>query len=219
MSCEADKQRGKMEFSEITTSLYHSIENEVNMSIAQDYLTISWRFWLFWMLAFIAFPLGGLLANVLVGPITTKVQAALAGAITGVVLGLIQWLVLKGPMQQVSIVGWSLATSAGMAIGLGLSVGLLGSETDGNNLFWRAAITGLSVGIAQWILLRNNLHQSVIWIAVITLGWVVGWFITRSAGIDLTLKWSVFGASGAVTFQFLTGLALYFLIRLSHGMK
>src|SRR6185503_500519 len=131
---------------------------------AQDYLTISWRFWLVWMLAFIAFPLGGLLANVLVGPITTTVQAALAGAITGVVLGLIQWLVLKGPMQQVSIVGWSLATSAGMAIGLGLSVGLLGSETDGNNLFWRAAITGLSVGIAQWILLRNILPQSVIWI-------------------------------------------------------
>ncbi len=185
------------------------------MSIAQEHLTISWRFGLFWMLAFLAFPIGGILANALVGPITTTVQAVLAGAITGVVVGLIQWLVLRGPIP-LSIVGWCLASGAGMAIGLGLSVALLGSETDGNNLLWRAAITGLSIGIAQWILLQNILPQSAIWIAVITLGWVIGWFITRSAGIDLSLKWSVFGASGAVTFQFLTGLALYFLLRLSH---
>jgi len=188
------------------------------MSLAQDHLTMSWRFWLFWLLAFLAFPIGGLLANVLVGPITTTVQAVLAGAITGVVLGLIQWLVLKGPLH-LSIIGWALATGIGMAIGLGLSVALLGSETDSNNLLWRAAITGLSIGIAQWIVLRNVLPQSIIWIAVITLGWVVGWFITQSAGIDLSLKWSVFGASGAVTFQVLTGLALYFMLRLSHGMK
>jgi hypothetical protein len=188
------------------------------MSIAQDHFIISWRFWLFWMLAFLAFPIGGLLANVLVGAITTTVQAVLAGAITGFVLGLIQWLVLKGAIH-LPITGWSLATGAGMAIGLGLSIALLGSETDGNNLLWRAAITGLCIGIAQSILLRNILPQPAIWIAVIALGWVVGWFITRSAGIDLSHKWSVFAASGAVTFQFLTGLALYFLLRLSHGMK
>jgi hypothetical protein len=200
MSCEAVQQRGNIELSEITTALCYSVENEVKMSIAQDHLTISWRFWLFWMVAFLAFPIGGVLA----------------GAITGVVLGLIQWLILRGAIQQLSIIGWSLATAIGMAIGLGLSVALLGSEMDGNNLLWRAAITGLSIGIAQWILFQNILPRSAIWIAVITLGWVVGWFITRSAGIDLSLKWSVFGASGAVTFQFLTGLALYFLLRLSH---
>ena len=188
------------------------------MSIAQDHLTISWRFWLFWMLAFLAFPIGGLLASVLLGPITTPVQAVLAGAITGVVLGLIQWLVLKGPIH-LSMIGWALATGAGMAIGLGLSVALLGSEMDGSKLLWRAAITGLSIGIAQWLVLRAILPQSVIWIAVIALGWVAGWFITRSAGVDLSPKWSVFGATGALTFQFLTGLALYFLLRLSQGIK
>jgi hypothetical protein len=41
----------------------------------------------------------------------------------------------------------------------------------------------------------------------------LGWFITRGAGIDLSYKWAVFGASGAITFQLLTGLALYFLLR------
>jgi hypothetical protein len=47
----------------------------------------------------------------------------------------------------------------------------------------------------------------------------VGWFVTRAAGIDLSFKWSVFGVSGALTFQLLTGLALYFLLRLSQGAK
>ena len=49
------------------------------------------RFWLFWVLAFLSFPIAGLLAN-LVGPVTTPVRGLLAGAIAGAALGLIQWL-------------------------------------------------------------------------------------------------------------------------------
>jgi hypothetical protein len=185
--------------------------------MAQDHLTISWRFWLYWALAFLGFPIGGLLANVLVGPITTPVQAGLAGVIAGAILGVIQWLSLKGHIPVP--IGWVLATSVGMALGLGISVAWFGSEMSGNELLWRAAITGISIGIAQWIVLRPILAQSAFWIAVIALGWVVGWFITRSAGIDLNPKWPVFGATGALAFQFLTGLALYFLLRSSQGMK
>jgi len=184
----------------------------------QEQITTSWRFWLFWMLAFIAFPIGGLFATVMVGPVTTAIRAILAGAITGIVLGLIQWFVLKGSIS-LSMIGWILATGAGMAVGLGLSVGLLGSEMSDNNLLWRAAITGMCIGIAQWFLFRNIFPQSVIWIAVIALGWAAGWFVTRSAGVDLSPKWSVFGATGALTFQLITGLALYFLMRLSQGLK
>jgi len=184
----------------------------------QEQITISWRFWLFWGLAFLAFPIGGLPANVVVGPVTNMMRGLLAGAITGVVLGLIQWFVLKGAIS-LSMIGWVLATGAGMAVGLGLSVGALGSEMSGNNLLWRAVITGLFIGIAQWFILRNIFPQSIIWVAVIALAWTAGWFITRSAGVDLSPKWSVFGATGALTFQLLTGLALYVLIRLSQGVK
>ncbi len=145
-------------------------------------ITISWRFWLFWVLAFLGFPIAGLLAN-LIGAVTTPVRAL------------------------------------GMAVGLAISTVLLGSETGGNELLWRAAITGLCMGIAQWIVLRQVLPQSIIWIGVMAVAWAVGWFVTRSAGIDLSYKWSVFGASGALVFQLLTGLALYFLFRLSQGIK
>jgi hypothetical protein len=177
--------------------------------------TISWRFGLFWALAFLGFPVGGLLANVIVGPITTPIRAALAGAITGAVLGLVQWLVLKSRLPLP--ITWLIATSVGMAIGLALSTVFLGSTTTGNELLWRAAITGFSIGLAQWLVLQRVLPQSAIWIAVVGLGWVVGWFITRSAGIDLDLKWPVFGSTGAWAFQLLTGLALYLLLRSSQG--
>ena len=176
----------------------------------------SWRFWLFWVLAFLSFPIAGVLAN-LVGAVTTPLRAILAGAIAGATLGLVQWLVLKSRLPLP--IWWAVAMSIGMAVGLAISTVLLGIETGGNELLWRAAITGLCIGIAQWIVLRQILPQSMIWIGVMTLGWTVGWFITRSAGIDLSFKWSVFGMSGALVFQLLTGLALYYLLRSTEAIK
>lgn len=168
------------------------------------------RFLLLWVLAFLSFPIAGLLAN-LMGAVTTPGVAILAGLIAGGTLGLVQWLVLRSqlPLSR----WWILATAAGMAIGLAIGTAFLGSDTAGGPLLWRAAITGLCIGIAQWLLLRQVLPQSIVWIGVITLGWTVGWFVTRGAGIDLSYKWAVFGASGALTFQLLSGLALYFLLR------
>jgi serine/threonine-protein kinase len=182
----------------------------------QNHFTISWRFWLFWALAFLGFPIGGFIANLIVGPVATALRAGIAGAIVGVVLGLIQWFVLRAQIPMPF--WWIIATSAGMALGLAISVALLGSEVSGNSLLGRAVITGVIVGAAQWLVLRQILPQSWIWIVVVALGWGIGWFITRSAGIDLDFKWPVFGASGALVFQLLTGLALYFLLRSSQGI-
>lgn len=176
-------------------------------------LSTYWRFWLFWVLAFLSFPVAGLFAN-LVGAVTTPVRAILAGAIAGATLGLIQWLVLKTRLPSLPI-WWAAAMSIGMAVGLAIGTVFVGSETAGNELLWRAAITGLCIGIAQWIVLQRvlPLPQSVIWIGVLSLGWALGWFVTRAIGVDLSPKWSVFGVSGALTFQLLTGVALYFLLR------
>ena len=115
----------------------------------------------------------------------------------------------------VAVHRWVAGTGIGMAIGLAIGTAFLGSETARNELLWRGAITGLCIGIAQWVVFRRvlPLSQSVIWIGVVSLGWALGWFVTRAAGIDLSPKWYVFGMSGALTFQLLTGLALYFLLR------
>ena len=176
-------------------------------------LSTNRRFWLFWVLAFLSFPIAGVLA-IFVVPVTTPLRAVIAGAIAGAALGFIQWLVLKSRLPSLSI-WWVAATSIGFAVGLGMRTAFMGSETTGNELLWRGAITGLGIGIAQWIILRQvlPLPQSVIWIGVVSLGWALGWFVTRSAGIDLSPKWYVFVMSGALAFQLLTGLALYFLLR------
>ena len=181
--------------------------------------TTTWRFWVFWVLALLSFPIAGLLAN-LVGSVTTPVRGLLAGAIAGVALGLIQWLVLKLRLPRLPI-SWVVATSAGMAIGLAISTAILGSETTGSELLWRGAITGLCIGAAQCVVFQQfiPLPQSVIWVGVVGLAWALGWFVTRSAGIDLSPKWAVYGVSGALTFQLVTGLALYFLLNSAQGLK
>ena len=94
-------------------------------------ITAYWRFWLFWVLAFLSFPIAGLLAN-LVGSVITPVRAILAGAIGGATLGLIQWLVLKSRLPLPPI-GWVVATSVGMAVGLAIGTVMLGSETGATN--------------------------------------------------------------------------------------
>ena len=105
-----------------------------------------------------------------------------------------------------------------MALGLTLSAALLGSETRGHELLWRAALTGLSIGLAQalvlhWLLPQATLWMSALWVGVVSLALVIAWSITRRAGIDMDLKWSVFGSTGAWAFQLLTGLALSHFLR------
>ncbi len=163
-----------------------------------------------WLLAFIGFPIGGLLAQVLVGPVNTVLKAVLAGLITGAVLGLAQWLVLQRVMS-VNLL-WVGDTAVGLAVGLGLAVAIFGSAMDGNELLLRALIVGFAIGLLQWFLLRQQFPASFAWVIVMTLSWAVGWFITRAVGVDLAPQWTVFGASGAIVFQLITMFALRFLI-------
>jgi hypothetical protein len=86
-----------------------------------------WRFFLWWMLAFLGFPLGGFLALVLVGSVERVESGALGGALVGAVIGVAQWLVLRRYLR----VGpeWVLATALGVAFGDALGALLTGAGT------------------------------------------------------------------------------------------
>lgn len=174
-------------------------------------------FWILWAVAFLGFPAAGVAAR-LVGAVTTPGRALLAGALSGATLGLVQWLVLRSRLPLLPF-WWVIATSIGMSIGLAVGATLLGDETAGRELLWRAAITGACVGVAQWIVLQPLVPQAFVWVGAVAIGWPLGWFITRGIGVDLSFKWSVFGSVGAWAFQLLTGLTLYFLLRSTPGMK
>lgn len=108
---------------------------------------------------------------------------------------------------------WIAATALGMASGLALGIVLLGTRTDDVTLPLRGLITGVSIGIAQFLLLRSISGRAPVWALSVALGWALDWTITRAAGSDLSQQWTVFGSPGALVFQLLTGVALSWALR------
>jgi hypothetical protein len=171
-----------------------------------------WRFFLWWMLAFLGFPIGGLLALVLVGSVDGAVSGALGGALAGAAIGAAQWLVLRGYIR----VGpeWIAATALGVAIGGTLGALLTGAGTGIGALLITGLATGGAVGLLQWgLALRNSLPPESLWPPVVAIAWPVGWTVTWAFGIDVERGYYVFGASGALVFAAITGLAMLLMIR------
>jgi hypothetical protein len=173
-------------------------------------------FWPAWGAAFLGFPIAGAVATALVGPIETVDAAAIGGAAAGGVIGAAQWSVLRRRLPLPPL--WVPATAAAMAIGMGLAHALLGDDTAPLPLLLRGLVTGAAIGAAQALLLRGVLRTPAIWAAVVTLGWPLGWAVSAVIGLDLALKWAVFGATGAVAFQLATGLTLASLLRRPTGV-
>src|ERR671910_3082855 len=144
-----------------------------------------WRFFLWWMLAFLGFPLGGLLALMVVGPVEGALSGALGGALAGAVIGAAQWLVLRRYIR----VGpeWVLATALGVAIGDALGALLTGAGTGIGALLITGLATGVVVGLLQWgLALRNRLPLASLWPPVVALAWPIGWMVTTWViGIDV----------------------------------
>ena len=171
-----------------------------------------WRFFLWWMLTFLGFPLGGLLALVLIGSVEGVVSGALGGALAGAVLGVAQWLVLRRYMRLGP--QWILATALGVAIGDALGVLLTGAGTGIGALLITGVATGLAVGLLQWgLVLRGRLLRARLWPLVVAIAWPVGWTVTWAFGIDVERGYYVFGASGALIFAAITDLAMLLMLR------
>ena len=171
-----------------------------------------WRFFLWWMLAFLGFPLGGLLALVLVGSMEGVVSGALGGALAGAVIGAAQWLVLRRYLR----VGpeWVIATALGVAIGDALGALLTGAGTGIGALLITGLATGVAVGLLQWGLsLRGRLPLASLWPPVVAIAWPLGWTVTWAAGVDVERGYYVFGSTGALVFAAITGLAMLFMLR------
>lgn len=150
-----------------------------------------------WMPTFLGFPLGGYTAHLIVGPIDAVAPAIVGGAITGAILGFVQWLGMRrtGP----SPVRWVVATAAGFAVGLGAGAAAVGYDTNTGALALQGAVCGAAVGAAQAVVLHRQLGRIVlVWPAFIAGLWAFGWTITASAGIDVESQYTVFGSSGAL---------------------
>jgi hypothetical protein len=158
-------------------------------------------------LCVLGIPLGGYLGNIVAGPVDGVTPALLGGALTGTVLGVAQWLLLRRSLGVGT--GWIPATSVGLAVGLAVGAMAVGYETARPQLMIMGAISGAFVGIAQGISLRHRFSLWHVWIVANPPAWALGWLVSSyviSRNIDE--RFPIFGASGVVVFAIITGLLL-----------
>jgi hypothetical protein len=105
----------------------------------------------------------------------------LAGTLEGTVLGAAQASVLRRYMTAIRMRSWIVATAAGAAFAwaVALSLMLAGARTDSIALMvalWALAspLILLSLGVAQWLVLRRHSARAWRWIAGNAAAWIAG---------------------------------------------
>lgn len=158
-----------------------------------------------WAPTFAAFPVGGLAAHLLVGPVTTAGAAAVGGLVTGAAIGVAQWWALRpaGP----SAGRWVAASALGLAAALGLVTAVAGPPGTVGALLVQGAVCGLGLGVAQaGVLVRRLGPLAALWPLLLAGVWALGWSITAAVGVRLDDGWTVFGSTGALVVTALTAV-------------
>jgi hypothetical protein len=109
---------------------------------------------------------------------------------------------------------WIAATALGLTAGFGVGSAVVDYHTSLAALIVQGAISGLAVGIAQALVLRQRLGRlALVWPAALTVVWALGWVVTTSIGIAVDQQFIVFGASGALVVTALTAVLPLILTR------
>jgi hypothetical protein len=178
----------------------------------RNQLTHPARRWRAWPLAvLLGFPVGGYLANLIVGPVDSVGAALVGGLIAAAVVGAAQGLALRRLVSWL----WIAATTIGMSAGLALGASLVDYAIGPIDLMLMGAITGAFVGGLQAVVLKREHIWGAAWWAVVNPpAWALAWLVSSyviSANIDE--RFTNFGASGCLLFALLTGLLLELLLR------
>ena len=148
-----------------------------------------------------------------VGILLTPGNPFLGNLIGGLFVGVAQWFVLKDKLKESS--WWILATALGSAIG-GLTFAIIGVAAFSVLGFLVANIVGgISVGVAQWLILQRQLPRSNHWILISAVAWTIGGTIGNViafAGGGLAIG----GLACGLIFGFVTGSQLVLLINHSN---
>lgn len=172
------------------------------------------RWIIYWIIAFLAFPPAGLLAVTLIGGgMDNAIEGLAGGLIAGLVIGGGQYLALRGTPLGRPV--WMLATGIGLGAGVGLATALFGASTAVNDIVLRAPVTGMVLGIAQWLVMRRAVRFSMAWwVPLLAALFPAAWFVTAQViTTSVNQSFVIFGASGALLFQIVTGAALWRLFR------
>jgi hypothetical protein len=189
--------------------------NQARPDVRQEGVRSTGIHFLAWVATLLAFPIAGLAGRAVAGPVDEVWTAALAGAISGAVIGAAQWLALR---RIGASVYWIVATAVGFAVGLGLAFAIFDYGNSVGDMWVVGAVSGLGIGIAQWWLLRDLVKVGLawVWIPATVAAWALGWTVTTAIGVDPDDRWANPGLSGAATITVLMGVVLWTLARSGH---
>jgi hypothetical protein len=181
------------------------------MDTQGDWPTDARRLWLWPVAILVGFPIGGLIADLVVDGVDSVGAALAGGVIAGAIIGAAQWFALR---QWVSWL-WIPATSVGMALGLAAGAALVDYGTDRGDVVLIGAATGIGVGVGQAMVLARHRIRGAFWWAVANPpAWALGWLVTSYViTTNVDERFPNFGASGALVYGLLTWLLLAVLCR------
>jgi hypothetical protein len=181
------------------------------MDTQDDWTTTARRMWLWPVAILIGFPIGGLLADLVVDGVDSVGAAIIAGLIAGAIIGAAEWFALRWWVSWL----WIPATSAGMAGGLAAGAAMVDYGISRGDLALMGAVTGAGVGVLQALVLARHRIGGALWWAVANPpAWAVGWLVSSYViARNIDDRWPNFGASGALVFGLLTWLLLAMLFR------
>jgi hypothetical protein len=181
-----------------------------------------WTLWLQWLVATaIGWAAGEAVASFV--PEDTILLGTIHTALIGLVLGTMQWLILRRHIEMAA--RWILATLIGSAVGG--AVGLAASFAAGATVIqpWALLPFGLALGVCQWLVLRARFPWSGWWTLAYALGlplsFVVGLVVSFSIGFEWenvdaifrVVSLAFFGAVAGALFGMLSGGLLVWFLR------
>jgi hypothetical protein len=167
-----------------------------------------------WLIAIAAFPVGGFIGHLVGGPASTFPTALISGAIAGAIIGLGQGLALDFRSQ--ALLRWAAATAMGLGLSLAMVTAVIGQISTMGEAVALGAVAGLVLGAGQAaVLQRHGVRSSWMWVPASATAWAAGWFVTSSVGVALATGWPVYGMSGAIVSQAITGIVIWRLIAIT----
>ncbi|WP_190315966.1 hypothetical protein [Pseudanabaena sp. UWO310] len=174
---------------------------------------LDWDFLLQWIFATaISYAVGGKISAFVTDYISGNLGVILSFLVMSMAIALAQWLVLR---KRILGMGWLWVTLVGGTLGGAFSswASFWLSVTYGEAvdlLAVYACLRGLSIGFAQWTILKHSFRQSGWWVVGTTFSWylsvMIGSQLMQSLGYFLTLL------VGAI-YGLLTGIVLLLFFR------
>ena len=162
-----------------------------------------------WIAAIIGFPIGGYVGHMIGGPAATVPAALISGVIAGAIIGAGQALAL-GLLNPRALALWAGATAIGLGVALAAVTGAIGQIETQTEAIVLGAIAGLALGAGQAaLLMRERVANAWTWVVASGVAWAVGWAVTSGIGVALASGWPVYGLSGALVSQIITGVVLW----------